>query len=141
MSIIDLLRSPLAIAGIVGSVAIGGGLTAYVVRDGSLPGQADAFPSVFLVETLFPPGGGRCELDADVASGCTFSLEGNAFGRSYITFRRHDRDASRVVVSGQQYGKRINPTSYGRDIIEVGIVFGTEGVLVKYLEGSKANGR
>lgn len=57
MSVIDLLKSPLAIAGIVGSVAIGGGLTVYVVRDGTMPGQsapaAEAFPGKFMVNVKY----------------------------------------------------------------------------------------
>ena len=146
MNLINLLKSPLAIAGIVGSVAIGGGLTVYVVQDGA-PGHADVFPSVFVVKSETPGRGNsktefhQCELDANAASGCTFSLSGNTFGPTQINFRRHDRDQSRVVLSGKLFGETIAPASYTLDIISKGAFFGSSTVHVVNWAGKEPDGK
>lgn len=165
MSVIDLLKSPLAIGGIVGTLAIGGGLTVYVVKEGGTSNDGAAFPSIFYVKTEsfvsannshynkdgslksgFTPGSNGhvsatelhlCELDANRATGCTYEL----MGATQITLRRHDLDPSRVVISGKRFGETLGPTSYTLDVFSKGISFANSMVQIVNWPGKEKNGK
>lgn len=118
MSFTDILKTPLAIAGIVGSLAIGGGAVIYVVQQGgsgTFPvstATTPTFPMKFEVEYSWPG------LDKKFKFNCDLSLDFTCQGGNSVKIRLHAADHSKVTVVlrtelGQSIDHDRNPRKSG----------------------------